>query len=488
MQSLNEKNVFISYADEDSDFSEKLYNDLKQAGLQPVRGSDIALPGRDWKVAIQKGIKNSRYFIPLFSSKSIQKRGNIQKEFKYALDLFEEFPEGDIFVIPTRLDNCEIPFERLQNIVKVDLFPNWSAGIKMILKGLGMDPEEVSKPLEEKEDEWKMGLSEQDWEVLLKFIQQKVCIPVIGQGVNKKEEAGKPSISIFQSYINSWIDEFKFPLKDLYDIAKVYSLEDSSQLARLAQFLAMEQSNEKYPKELLSELISKLSPPQFKKKSPFHILASLDLSIYLTTNYDTLMEDTIEEDRTKKPEKDFCKWSELLINEVNIRKVSSVFDDEHYEPSKTRPIVFHVTGVVTFPSSMVLTERDYFQYVAHLNKFEDKHSCPSVLKTAINNSSLLFIGYDLQDINFRAIVHGFLASTSSIGYGKPSFAVQSPPNILNKEQVKLQKYLEKYSRHLFELRVYWGTTQDFLSELYERKKEFDSKTGRYSYLDEDSDV
>lgn len=47
---------------------------------------------------------------------SVQKRTYVQKEFKYAIDVFDEFPEGEIYAIPAKLDNCEIPYEKFRNI------------------------------------------------------------------------------------------------------------------------------------------------------------------------------------------------------------------------------------------------------------------------------------------------------------------------------------------------------------------------------------
>ena len=40
----------------------------------------------------------------------------MQKEFKYALDVFDEFPESQISVIPVRLDDCEISYQNLRDI------------------------------------------------------------------------------------------------------------------------------------------------------------------------------------------------------------------------------------------------------------------------------------------------------------------------------------------------------------------------------------
>ena len=70
-----ERTVFVSYAHEDSIQAERLYNDLKHADLFPWRDKDAIKAGSNWKIAIRKAIRNSRYFIPLFSSKSVDKIG-----------------------------------------------------------------------------------------------------------------------------------------------------------------------------------------------------------------------------------------------------------------------------------------------------------------------------------------------------------------------------------------------------------------------------
>ena len=139
-QNDNKNNkVFISYAQEDTDASTRLYNDLKNAGLNPWLDKEDLLPGQSWNLEIKKAIKKSKYFVALFSSKSVQKRGYVQKEFKLALDVFDEFPEGEIFAIPARLDECEIPYERFRSIERVDLFPSWEEGIKRLLQTFGIN-------------------------------------------------------------------------------------------------------------------------------------------------------------------------------------------------------------------------------------------------------------------------------------------------------------------------------------------------------------
>jgi hypothetical protein len=45
------------------------------AGLDPWLDTQSLLGGQNWKIAIKDAIKNSRYFIPLLSSNSVEKVG-----------------------------------------------------------------------------------------------------------------------------------------------------------------------------------------------------------------------------------------------------------------------------------------------------------------------------------------------------------------------------------------------------------------------------
>ena len=130
-----QERIFISYARQDSDAARKLYNDLtSKTDLKPWLDKEDLLPGQSWDLEIRKAIKNSRYFIALFSSTSVSKRGYVQKEFRKAIDTFDEFPEGEIFAIPVRLDDCEIPYESFRKIERVDLFPDWNEGVERLLR------------------------------------------------------------------------------------------------------------------------------------------------------------------------------------------------------------------------------------------------------------------------------------------------------------------------------------------------------------------
>jgi len=126
--------VFISYAPEDQAIAKRLYNDLKNAGVELWFDEASLLPGQNWEFEIKRAIKESTFFLALISSKSISKKGFTQKELKVALDMLDEFPESDIFVIPVRIDDCKPINEKLQYLHWVDIFPSYDDGLQKILR------------------------------------------------------------------------------------------------------------------------------------------------------------------------------------------------------------------------------------------------------------------------------------------------------------------------------------------------------------------
>ena len=145
----SEITVFISYAKEDSEIAKKLYDDLRKVGINAWLDSENLLPGQNWRTVIHDAIRKCRFFIPLLSSYSISKRGYIQKELKIALDILDELPREDIFIIPIRLDESRPSHEILSELHWVDLFPSYETGFSKILKVLLPHKTDIKMPLNE---------------------------------------------------------------------------------------------------------------------------------------------------------------------------------------------------------------------------------------------------------------------------------------------------------------------------------------------------
>ena len=113
--------IFLCHASEDKKQVLAIYHQLKAAGFNPWLDKMDLLPGQKWDGEIRRALKSSRFIIIFFSKFSVSKRGYVQREFKLALDALEEIPDGQIFVIPVRLEDCRIP-EAFRHIHYVDLF------------------------------------------------------------------------------------------------------------------------------------------------------------------------------------------------------------------------------------------------------------------------------------------------------------------------------------------------------------------------------
>lgn len=130
--------IFIVYAKEDSNMARKLYKDLKQEGIELWLDEEELAPGQDWDLEIQKAIRESPVVLTLISSNTVKKKGFTQKELKRALDIIEEKPEGSIYIIPVRIDDCQID-AKLQQYHWLDLFPSYSEGLRKLIRALKPD-------------------------------------------------------------------------------------------------------------------------------------------------------------------------------------------------------------------------------------------------------------------------------------------------------------------------------------------------------------
>ena len=129
--------IFLSYSSDDKDKVEILYNKLLDKGFKPWMDKKDLLGGENWDVRIKKAMRNSDFCLICLSKNSVSKRGFLQREIKVALDLWKEKLETDIYLIPVRLDDCEIP-EALAAFQWIDLFKDegWADVKKALHVGL----------------------------------------------------------------------------------------------------------------------------------------------------------------------------------------------------------------------------------------------------------------------------------------------------------------------------------------------------------------
>jgi adenylate cyclase len=113
--------AFLCHASEDSERVRDLYDRLKTDGVNPWLDKVDLQAGEEWSVAIPNAVRACDVVLVCISSRTIGKEGYLQKEIRHALDVADEKPEGVVYVIPVRLEDCEIP-QRLRRWQRVDLF------------------------------------------------------------------------------------------------------------------------------------------------------------------------------------------------------------------------------------------------------------------------------------------------------------------------------------------------------------------------------
>jgi len=230
--------------------------------------------------------------------------------------------------------------------------------------------------------------------------------------------------------------------------------------------MAIMNNTEMYPKNEIGDMF-KVDPPNFSIKdyenTPHAVLADTNLPIYITTNYDTLMEEALMnrgKDMDKKPVSEYCRWNPFL---EEFAEDKSIFNnDPQYKPTVNRPLVYHLHGRIDVPESLVLTERDYIDFIINMSKEERR--LPQVIRKALATTSLLFVGYSLEDINFRVIYQGIMSMLSP-SYQLPSVAVQLPPSISEMNKHAVIEYLNKYTKNMFKVDVFWGDAEEFVVAL-----------------------
>src|ERR1043165_2063925 len=113
--------LFLCHSSGDKAAVRDLYKRLHADGFDPWLDEENLLPGHDWHREIARAVRESDIVLVCLSPDSINKKGFIQKEIKYALDAADEEPERSIFLIPVKLEECDVP-ERLNHLHWVNLF------------------------------------------------------------------------------------------------------------------------------------------------------------------------------------------------------------------------------------------------------------------------------------------------------------------------------------------------------------------------------
>lgn len=305
------------------------------------------------------------------------------------------------------------------------------------------------------------------WPALLDAIRGGRCTPILGAGLVE------PLLGSRREIAARWAEDYHFPLAP-------FSRED---LPEVAQYLAVNQSPI-FPREGLGKFLQaeiwkrygSMLPPALEKaqipdllagvgamnrqRDPADahaVLASLPFPIYITTNPDNLLSEALKA-VGKDPQIELCKWNEDM-------QTDSIYKREpDYRPDEKRPLVYCLFGQFSDLDSMVLTEDDYFDYLIGVTS--NKDLIPGVVRRALADTALLFLGFQLDDWNFRVLYRSIMSQEGRSRRKKYShIAAQIDPEegrILEPERAR--RYLESYFQDA-DISIYWGSAEDFVKDL-----------------------
>lgn len=272
-------------------------------------------------------------------------------------------------------------------------------------------------------------MNESDWEQLLWAIEEERCTPFLGAG------ACVPSLPTGLALAREWSAEHGYPLADGDD------------LARVAEYVAVEQVP-MAPKHAIRRRFLEAAAPSFDGDEPHAVMARLPIPVYLTTNYVDYMAEALRR-AYRNPRVDFCRWTSTPAVKNHPSQLPRTF-----VPSASEPVVYHLHGHLDVPQSLVLTETDYVAFLVELSR---RRLLPHQIEKALANGSLIFVGYGFRDWDFRVIFRGLVAAQESVR--ELGVTVQ-----LETDDEASRRYLENYFKEL-DLRVYWGDARAFAREL-----------------------
>jgi hypothetical protein len=174
---------------------------------------------------------------------------------------------------------------------------------------------------------------------------------------------------------------------------------------------------------LVSLLREVLADDERQPSKLLRVLARLPFELIVTTNFDRLMERALDE---------IGRPYELVEQPLEGFETDAQ-EDLLLRLSKPKGVILYKLHG-TFPlkgqsaqsgSRIIITEEDYIKFLTVIGR-EDERGVPGLIKSRIIDSTLLFLGYSLEDWDFRTLFKGLIEGLAE-GAQRVSYAIQKEP-------------------------------------------------------------
>jgi hypothetical protein len=294
----------------------------------------------------------------------------------------------------------------------------------------------------------EQSLDEATWETIVDTVIAKECTPFLGAGISA------PYVPTGKQLSTALAEEFDYPL------------DDKTNLARVTQYIASLRNQPFIKRKICDQIRSAQDDAAVALGDGLprnHILlARLQLPIYVTTNYDDYLERAVQSTSVATPSVDICRWNDRLADELPKYRRA--------EPAPGAPSIFHMHGHMAQRNSILVTEDDFIDFTVSLAQRAARDPViPHFVRRALGNSSLLFVGYSLDDWNFRVLMRHLMKQQRLLQhelYGSLSIQL-SDEDMAPERRVRAEKFLEVYLSSS-RIDVHWGHAEPFLEELHSR--------------------
>ena len=304
------------------------------------------------------------------------------------------------------------------------------------------------------------------WSALVRQVQAGHCTPIVGPGPSGRLLGSRQDIA------RRWVERWQMPIAahNLGDLAKVAQyLKVSTAPGMLVSELRtclVNEFRERWQDVVSDDLLASGDLDKMfevagawlrdQPGDPYSSLAELPVPVYITTGWSSLLEAALEAAGRRPTVRSF-DWH--VGREQRRASRLPVVDVD-------TPLVYHLFGHFGDEDSLVLSEDDYFQWLtAWIHKRE---SVPTPVGTALTRRSLLFLGYNLDDWDFRMLFQAIKSFEGSEQLKRNvHVGVQLNPESQMIEPEAAKDYLESFFG-IDKVSIYWGETERFLCELRRR--------------------
>lgn len=311
---------------------------------------------------------------------------------------------------------------------------------------------------------------------VVRSVERGRCIPILGSGMTDWLVGTRKDLA------RSWAREYHYPLHlgyhdDLPQVAQYLSVTATTDQVRedLGAFYrnrlkagfphVVRGAVDGVGRARLDEILVDVwrSESTNVPGEPHRVLARLPCRIFVNAQPTSLLRVALEAEG-KRPREHFCAWNRRAIDEW---PVSPFAADRSYVPSVDEPLVYHVFGTLEHPESIVISEDDYFEFLTVTAEQPDL--MPIQVTEAIAESSLLFLGFGLQDWDVRVLLRTLINRevAEALGQRFKHVAAEIDDHEGARSQEDAREYLRQYFGRFRQppIDIFWASVESFCEAL-----------------------